>query len=78
MTDMLTNMFYSLWPLAVKSITGFLLVYFALNFVNDQFSVRFKNELEVMRQDPRALSDYYGRRLIAAALIVMGVLIGSV
>jgi hypothetical protein len=68
---------WGLIGLTTKAVVALLILFKMLNYANDSQGVKLKDVLEKLREDPRALGDYYSRRLIAAAIVVLGVSIGS-
>ena len=68
---------YGVIALATKATVALFVVFKMLAYANKANNVKVEDMLEKINEDPRAVSDYYGRRLIAAALVVLGVCIGS-
>ena len=68
---------YGLFALATKAAVALFVMFKMLAYANRKNNVKVEDMLEKINEDPRAVSDYYGRRLIAAALVVLGVCIGS-
>lgn len=68
---------WGLLGLATKASVALFILFRMLRYANRANGVRIEDMLEKLNEDPRAVADYYGRRLIAAALVVLGVSIGS-
>ena len=68
---------YGLLALATKAIVALFILFRMLRYANKTNGVHIEDMLERLNDDPRAVADYYGRRLIAAAIVVLGVSIGS-
>ena len=68
---------YGVIALATKAAVALFVMFRMLAYANKKNKVNISDMLEKINEDPRAVSDYYGRRLIAAALVVLGVCIGS-
>ena len=69
---------WGITALAIKSIVGLGVLFGVLRLFDVLNGVKFKDALERIRKDPRAESDYYSRRLIAMALVILGISIGSI
>jgi hypothetical protein len=63
--------------LATKACVALIVLFQMLKRGNKAVGVDIEDVLERLKDDPRALADYYGRRLIAAAIVVLGVAMGS-
>ena len=68
---------YGVIALATKAAVALFVMFKMLAYANRKNNVKVEDMLEKINEDPRAVSDYYGRRLIAAALVVLGVCIRS-
>jgi hypothetical protein len=68
---------YGLLALATKATVALFILFRMLAYANRSNGVSIEEMLEKLDEDPRAVADYYGRRLIAAAIVVLGVSIGS-
>jgi small basic protein len=44
---------------------------------NKCLGITMKELIEKIHEDPQALSDYFGRRLIAASIVILGVSLGA-
>ncbi|MCK5016877.1 MAG: hypothetical protein KAS32_07370 [Candidatus Peribacteraceae bacterium] len=69
---------YGLLALATKATVALFILFRMLKYANKANNVSIEEMLEKLNEDPRAVSDYYGRRLIAAAIVVLGVSVGSI
>ena len=78
MVDGLFLFIYGLFALATKTTVALFVMFKMLAYANKVNNVSIEDMLEKLNENPRAVSDYYGRRLIAAALVVLGVCIGSI
>jgi Na+/proline symporter len=68
---------WGVFGLAVKATIALLILFRMLRYANEKNGVKIGDMLKKLDEDPRAVGEYYGRRLIAAALVVMGVSLGS-
>ena len=75
--DGLFAFIYGVLALATKATVALFVMFKMLAYANRKNNVKVEDMLGKINEDPRAVSDYYGRRLIAAALVVLGVCIGS-
>ena len=75
--DIVWQFFWGLLALATKAAVALYILFRMLTYANNKQGVSVKEMLEKLNEDPRAVADYYGRRLIAAALVIMGISIGT-
>lgn len=68
---------YGLVTLAVKATVALYILFKMLRFANRSIGVTMEEVVAKLNEDPRALADYYGRRLIAAAIVILGISLGS-
>jgi len=69
--------FYGLTGLVVKAVVVLTVMHLMLKLANKQLGIKMKDIVDEIRKDPQALSDYFGRRLIAAAIVILGVSLGA-
>jgi hypothetical protein len=63
--------------LLVKTVVILTTMHYLLKIANKQLGIKTKDIIERLYEDPQALSDYFGRRLIAAAIVILGISIGA-
>ena len=68
---------YGLLALATKAAVALFVLFKMLRYANKGINVKMEDIVLRLEDDPQALASYYGRRLIAAAIVVLGVSIGS-
>jgi len=75
--DALWLFLYGLVALSVKATVALVVLFQMLRFANRKLGVRMEEVVHKLNEDPQALADYYGRRLIAAAIVILGISLGS-
>ena len=68
---------WGLFALVVKSVVVLTVLFVMLQLANKRLGIKMKDIVGEIRKDPQALSDYFGRRLIAAAIVIFGVSVGA-
>ena len=68
---------FGLLALIVKSVVILTVVFQMLKMANKSLNIKMKDVIEKISDDPQALSDYFGRRPIAAAIVILGVSLGA-
>jgi Na+/proline symporter len=71
------SLLWGIVGLAIKATIALLILFRMLAYANRKNGVSISDMLKKLDEDPRAVGEYYGRRLIAAAIVVMGVSLGS-
>lgn len=68
---------YLLVKLGAKMALGLSIMYGSLWLYNKLNGQSIAEVLETINKDPRAAADYYGRRLLAVGMVILGVLLGG-
>jgi multisubunit Na+/H+ antiporter MnhG subunit len=68
---------YKIVAFIAKCIGAIILLFGGLGLFNHLNGVDFKDVRERLEKDPKAEGDYYGRRILGVAIVIMGVLIGT-
>lgn len=68
---------FGLGALITKAVVILTVVFLMLKMANKSLGIKMKDVIEKINEDPQALSDYFGRRLIAAAIVILGVSLGA-
>jgi len=68
---------WKLLALGAKMLLAMIMLFGGLALFNKVNGESFTNVLKRIKKDPKAESDYYGRRAIAFSLVILGCLIGS-